>query len=139
MATSFFGGSFYSAEFFNYGGTSGSFYNGEFFDGEFFFEAAEFGPIGPGGPPLAKHADRTKRKARERLRKQLETAFNSEYGILAEQALAEFIEPQLSDSVLRPAIDRFDFELAWTRYAEVMEHLARIAEEDDDEALITLA
>lgn len=104
------------------------------------FEGAVVVVIDPSvGTEERKRRDRSYRKRRKRLREQLEAAFNSEYGIVAEQALAEFIEPQKTDAVARPVIERFDFEGAWRRYEEVvarLERLARLAEEDDEESTL---
>ena len=109
-----------------------------------------FRPYGAGvQPPVVvdtyvddKH-DRKYRKRREELRAELETAFNSEYGIVAEQELSEFIAPQVTDSVARPAMERVDFDLAWSRYEEVVDRLARIrarlAEEDEEDSILLLS
>ena len=85
--------------------------------------------------------DEAYRKRRARLRETLEMAFNSQFGIEVEAELTEFIAPQLTDSVTRPAMERLDFELAWSRYEEIMERIERVRmlEEDEEDSILLLS
>ena len=110
-----------------------------------------FRPYGSGTPPAPvvvrrrggdRNLDDDYKKRRERLREQLEAAFNGHFGIVAEESLAEFIAPQVADSVVRGAIDRVDWQQVWARYDEVIQRLdklARAQEDDDDESLLLLS
>jgi hypothetical protein len=80
--------------------------------------------------------DRDRKRDQERLRAQLEAAFESRYGAPVQEALAEFIAPQVADSIDRPAIERIVWERVWKRYDEVarrLEQIARKAAEDDED------
>lgn len=85
--------------------------------------------------------DRRFRKRNERLRAQLEEAFDSQYGISAQQALAEFIVPQATDALAKPPIDRVDWQLVWKRYDEVVRRLeqAEREQEDEEDAILLLS
>ena len=91
---------------------------------------------GPGGPPLAKHQDAKKRKGRERLREQLRTALEGPPAPepaptpvirVPEPIVAQGLPPQIL-SILEAKFDQLAIE----------QELAAM-EEDDEEALITLA
>lgn len=88
--------------------------------------------------------DEAYKRKRKRLHEDLEIAFNSQFGIVAEEELSEFISPQVVDSVFRPAMERLDFELAWSRYEEITErlekvHKLRMAEEDEEDSILLLS
>ena len=97
------------------------------------------GPViwyGPGGPPLAKHQDAKKREAKERLREQLRTAREGPPAPeraptpvirVPEPAVPQGLPPQIL-SILEAKFDQLAIE----------QELAAM-EEDDEEALITLA
>ena len=110
-----------------------------------------FRPYGVSAPPVVVvdthdtfKEDEAYKKRRARLREELEIAFNGQFGIEVEVELAEFIAPQLTDSVVKPAMERLDFDLAWSRYEEIVErlekvHAARKAEEDEEDSILLLS
>ena len=86
-----------------------------------------------------KKRDAEHKKRLQRLREQLETAFDGQLGLPVQEALAEFIAPQVVDSAVVAPIDRVDWLLVWKRYDEVVRKLELAAEEDDEDALLLLS
>ena len=110
-----------------------------------------FRPYGSGTPPPVVvvedthdgvKRDRDFKERHRRLRATIEAAFESQFGTETQEALAEFIAPQVTDSVARAPAERVDWERIWQRYDEVvrkLEQLAREREEDDDESFLLLS
>ena len=86
--------------------------------------------------------DRDFKKRHELLRAELEKAFEGRYGAPVQEELAEFIAPQITDSVARAPIERVDWNRVWQRYDEVvrrLEQAALKAEEDEEDAFLLLS
>ena len=86
-----------------------------------------------------KKRDAEYKKRQERLRGQLEAAF--ERGTPAQEALAEFIAPQRKDAAVAAPIERVDWNLVWKRYDEVVRRLeaAQAEQDDEDESILLLS
>ena len=112
-----------------------------------------FRVFGSGTPPApvavidthdgVKKRDADYKKRQARLRDQLETAFDGQFGATAQEALAEFIAPQVVDSVALAPIERVDWNRVWQRYDEVVRRLEqaalKAAEEDEEDSLLLLS
>jgi len=111
-----------------------------------------FRPYGSGTPPPVvvvadthdgEKRDRDFKERHRRLRATIEAAFDGPLETETQEALAEFIAPQVADSIDRPAIERIVWERVWKRYDEVarrLEQLAQLAREqeadDEDDTLL---
>ena len=111
-----------------------------------------FRPYGSGAPPPVVivedthdglKRDRDFKERHRRLRATIEAAFESPLGTETQEALAEFIAPQVADSIDRPAIDRIVWERVWKRYDEVVRRLEqaalKAAADDEDDTFLLLS
>ena len=86
--------------------------------------------------------DRDFKERHRRLRASIEAAFESQLGTETQEALAEFIVPQVADSIDRSAFERIAWERVWKHYDEVarrLEQIAREQEADDEESMLLLS
>ena len=108
-----------------------------------------FRPFGAAAPVVVvedthdgEKRDRDFKERHRRLRASIEAAFESQLGTETQEALAEFIAPQVADSIDRPAFERIVWERIWKRYDEVARRLEQLASEqeaDDEDSMLLLS